>query len=405
MKTTASVPPTHGLPTIFQGRWFFVGLALGLIFMSGLGRRAARSDYHPNFTRFFPAISPEASYYPTVDEMCAIVRARCRPDQVLVIVGGNSVLQGVWQPADLMWSRRLQEELGERYCVINFALRGATPTDGGAVVAEVLRREYPRQIYIANEKAATGLFPLGGQTYRSIFWEAYFKGRLLSDRHRNEWVRNELTDRQNWAMTPEIVGSAWLDDVLRFHDFWNRLSFEKFNTVPSLFAPAPPALFSPRKLFTDEEPDGTNLTLDQRYLPAVRETEMKILRGTTILAYAPVAGGGWQMKAGLRGQLDNVYEQAFPASLHRRTLLLVGRDSSFFRHQLTAEELNRDEQGIHDMVTMLRAHGYAAMDYGADFTDEDYADRTHLAPVGGQKLADAVAREVRSMAEGLDYLK
>jgi|GEM_PF-5051947 len=214
-----NITPSAARSCSFHPRWFFAGLGVGLLLMAWLGHRATKGDYHPRFTRFFPAISPEANYYPTVDEMCAIVRARCRPDQVLVIVGGNSVLQGVAQPAEVMWSVKLQEQLGDRYCVINFALRGATPTDGGAVIAEVLRKEFPRQIYIANEKAVMGIFPLGNAVYRFIMWQAYFGGRLLSDSRRNYWVRDELLHPGDWADTPGIVGSAVLRSGTAFPRF------------------------------------------------------------------------------------------------------------------------------------------------------------------------------------------
>ncbi len=390
---------------IWRPRWLLAGVLLGMVAMAWLGRRAASSDYHPHFTRFFPAISPEGSYYPTVGEMSAIVRARCRKDQVLVIVGGNSVLHGVWQPSDVMWTRKLQGRLGDRYVVINFALRGATPTDGGAVVAEVLREEFPRQIYIANEKAATGIFPLGGETYRTIFWQAYFGGQLISDPARNALVRDALLYPTSWAGALAISGSAVLDRALRFQDFWNRLAFEKINTVPSPYAPAPPGLFSPRKLFSDQEPDGTPLRLDERYRPPVRAREMEILRATSGLFYRRTTEGGWRMGEAERARIDGYYRVAFPAALHARTMLLIGRDSAFYRAQLTADEHARDEQAISDSVAMLSARGYAAFDYGEKFTAEDYADRTHLAPAGGEKLADTVAPAVRALAEKLGYLR
>ena len=112
--------------------------------------------------------------------MSAIVRSKCRPDQVLVIVGGNSILFGVWQRDVDVWSKRLQELLGDRYCVINFALRGGTPTDGGAVVAEALRKEFPRQILIVNEAAVTGVEPFGREAYRYLVWQGYFGGKFLA---------------------------------------------------------------------------------------------------------------------------------------------------------------------------------------------------------------------------------
>jgi hypothetical protein len=227
-----------GPPKIWQPKWLLAGLVLGLALMAWLGRRAARTDYHPNFTRFSRAISPEANYYPTVGEMAAIVRARCKPDQVLVIVGGNSVLHGVWQPAEVMWTRKLQERLGEKFVVINFAFRGATPTDGGAVVAEVLRDEFPRQIYIANEKAATALFPIGAEVYRPIFWQAYFGGKLLPDGDRDAKVRSQLLGANaSWGKAAEIAGGAWLDRLLRYRDLWNRVAMVNINSVASLYAP------------------------------------------------------------------------------------------------------------------------------------------------------------------------
>lgn len=240
MSDDITIPPATTRPVRLRPWWFLAGFAGGLAVMAALGRQAANTDYHPGFTRFIPPISPEASYYPTVNEMCAIVRARCRPDQILVIVGGNSVLLGVWQPADVMWSKRLQDLLGDRYCVVNLAMRGASPGNTGAVVAEVLRREFPRQIYIANEKPATELSMLGITVYRYAFWQAYFAGQLMSYPDRDRQVREELLDPANRAMALDLAFVGLTDRFLHFSDFWNRMAFERLNTVPSLYAPAPP---------------------------------------------------------------------------------------------------------------------------------------------------------------------
>jgi hypothetical protein len=405
MSKSTEDSPARVTLRLLRPRWFLTGMVLGLMLMAWLGRRAVSSDFHPQFARFIPPISPEASYYPTVNEMCAIVRARCRSDQVLVIVGGNSVLLGVWQPVDVVWTRKLQERLGDHYCVINLAMRGASPTNSGAVVAEVLRKEFPRQIYIANEKPASELSMLGITVYRYAFWQAYFAGQLLADPDRERQVRDELLDPAHHAMVLDLVTVEYLDRILRFRDFWNRQAFERLNTVASLYAPAPPAMFRPRRIFEDTEPDATNLTLEQRYLPAVRETEMKIVRATTELTYRRARNGGWEMQGGARFMIKDSYRQAFPKALRSRTLLLIGRESPFFRHQLTPGEFARNEQAIHDAVAMLHAEGYAALEYGGDYTDEDYGDRTHLAPSGGEKLAAEVAHEVTALAGRLDYLK
>ncbi len=140
-------------------------------------------------------------------------------------------------------------------------------------------------------------------------------------------------------------------------------------------------------------------------MPSARDVELKILRGTTEPYYERTSEKSWRIKPEKTAELEDRFNEAFPDALRARTLLLVGRDSIFYRRQLTANEIDRDEQGIRDSVRLLRAAGYAALDYGLDFTDLDYADRTHLAPSGGEKLANQVAREIGVIVEQLGYFK
>jgi hypothetical protein len=391
-------------PAWLRPAWLLGGLVAGLVTLAWLGHRAAAVDYHPAFTRFFPAISPEAGYYPTVGEMAAIIRSRTKPDQVLVIVGGNSVLQGVAQPADRMWTLRLQEELGPRYRVVNLALRGATPMDGGAVVADALREEYPRLIYIANERPMTGFDAVGSNTYGSIFWQGYYSGQLSAYGPREEQAKRRLLDRGMLDHAPEIVGEAVLDRYLRFRDFWNRIAFTRLNTIGSIYAPAPPALFQPRSRHQDEEPDGTRFTLAERYRPEGVAREMEIVRANSEPIYRLGADGRWELDQKRRGDTRASFERALPPVLRARTLMLIGRDSPHYRNRLTEGERARDEQAIRDTVALYREVGYDALDYGTDFTEMDYSDRSHLTSSGGQKLATAVAAEVRRLAAQRGYL-
>jgi len=127
----------------FAPRLVLLGALIGFAAMCGLGRYVAGIDYHPNFVRLTQWDSPETKYYPTVNELIAIVRHEIKPGQILVIVGGNSVLRGVGQPPARIWTKRLQQELGGGYCVFNFAYDGSPAANGGAVVAEALRKEFP----------------------------------------------------------------------------------------------------------------------------------------------------------------------------------------------------------------------------------------------------------------------
>ena len=387
--------------------WFFVaGLVMGLGVLSWLGFKSGRTDYHPGFVRFFPAISLETNYYPTLNEMTAIVRSQCRPDQVLVIVGGNSILQGVWQPVSDLWSKHLQELLGDRYVVINLAFRGGSPTDGGAVVAEVLRKEYPRQVYIADEAPFVGIEPIAHEPYRYIFWQAYFRGLLIDTPARKRRVSELRSTSGERRVVHEEAIKVWLDSAFHYNDLWNRVCFEKFCTVPSYLGDYVPAMLRPRRVFQDDEPDAYNpVSMAAKYPVSGLETEMKITRNATVLYYSKPEGGAWELSNAKLEEMAANYREAFPEELKPRTLILVGRGSPYYHRRLTEDEQARDDQGYKDAVAIWKDAGCVAMDYGQGFSDDDYGDRSHLSKTGGRKLAEAVAPQVQAIAEKLSYLK
>lgn len=391
-------------PPIRPG-WFFFGLALGLVTLGWLGRYVGRTDYHPGFVRFNQAISPEGNYFPTVDEMCAIARGCCRPDQVLVVVGGNSILYGVWQMQQEVWTGRLQELLGPRYCVVNFAFRGAVPTDCGAVVAEALRDEFPRQIYIANEAPLTGEDAFGSAPYRFVFWQAYFSGRTLPFAPRDRQVRRYLSDRAHWNEAFELIFKEETDRVLHDTDFWNWVGFRHFFTVESRYSLEPERRFLPRSEFPDDEVDGNDPKWDGvHYPPAADALETNLVFAGARLAYDPTPHG-WRLKPAFHDDMLRTFGEAIPDRLKARTLILLGRNSPHYWNLGSPEDQDRGVAAIRDSVQLWRRAGYAAIEYGRGYSAEDYGDRAHLAPSGGRKLAAEVAPEVRAIAERLGYFK
>lgn len=398
--------PVRFAPRWFRPRSFLCGLGAGLAALSALGWRVSHLDYHPHFLRFCPEISPEGSYYPTVAEMGAIVRSKSRPDQVLVVVGGNSIFQGVGQPVAELWTRRLQELLGARYCVVNLAFRGAYASDGGAVVAEVLHRGFPRQIYVANAGSMTCMDPTGSDPYRFIFWEAYFKGLLLPFAPRTDYVHRRFY-RPWTGLAPmvDVAGKAWLDRLLHFDDFWNYVTVDWFNTVPSIFHPDLPAVFAPRGRYADDEPDARGIPFEKRYQPAEFALEMQIVRGGTEPYYQRGPDGQWVLDTRTQDYFDYMDRAAMPEQLRERTLIVVSQNSPYYLDRLDAAERTREQAGYRDSVTSWRDAGYQAITYPAGLSVDDYADRTHLTATGGRKLAASVAAEVRQMAGQLGYLE
>lgn len=382
-----------------------IGLGLGLLGLAVAGRLVTHTDWHPGFVRFHPYLTPETLYEPTVGELSAVVRANCRPDQILVVIGGNSILQGVGQPVDKIWSRRLQELLGDRYAVVNLAFRGSSMTDGGAVAAEALRHEFPRQIYMANDTPLGAPDPVGSDPYRFMLFDAYYKG-LLTDFPARDKAISEYS--RNPVKYPEIFSqilSARVDSLLRFRDFWTWWSANLFFTFPTDRSPDVRTAYKPRNAFLDTEPDFESIPFADRFSERFANAEMAITRGYTEIYYERDSTGAWRWIPAQREGFQGLVRNAFPDELKPRTLIIVSRNSPYYTRQLNDSERARDEIAVQDALAGWREAGYSSIDYGGDFSVADYGDRTHLTVSGGRKLAELVAAEVEAMSDRLGYTK
>lgn len=403
--TAPSSPTAAPKRTFFKPWTLLAGFAVGLVVMAWAGRTVGRQDLHPNDVRFHPMIAPDSQYEPTMAEMRAFVRARCRPDQILVIVGGNSILLGVGQPADRIWTKRLQEILGERYAVVNLAFRGSSPTDGGALVAESLRDEFPRQIYLANVSAQQVADSIGIEAYRFIFFDSYYKNLLLPWTPRDQQFKDYLADPVHRSARFERRFGAQVDAALHFRDFWNWWSATKFFTFATPYQPDPSLAFRARGQFKDEETDYDLQPFEQRFSPAVIANDTVITRAYSATGYAKNAGGQWELAESNRANFERFAANAFPDQLKKRTLLLVSRNSPFYTQKLEPDLQARDEVAIRDTLAGWEKLGYAALDSGRDYKPEDFGDRTHLTSSGGAKLAAVVAPKIEALALKLGYLK
>ena len=400
--TSAAEPASR---PFFRPWTLLAGFGLGLGLMAWAGRTVIQRDLHPNAVRFHPMIAPDSQYEPTMGEMRAFVRARCRPDQILVIVGGNSILLGVGQPADRVWTKRLQEILGDRYAVVNLAFRGSSPTDGGAFVAESLRDEFPRQIYIANVATMQAADAIGIESYRFFLFDAYYKGLLLPWAPRDQQLKIYLADPAFKTTRFERRLGAQADAVLHFRDFWNWWSMTKFFTFATPLQPDPKLAYKPRAQFRDEENDFEATPFEQRFTPATIATDTINAQNYSAEGYSKNANGNWQLAEPTLAQFLNFASSAFPDQLKPRTLILISRNSPFYSRNLATDLQARDELSIAATLAGYKKLGYSALDYGQDFTIEDFGDRTHLTSAGGAKLAMLVAPKIQAMAAQLGYSK
>lgn len=400
-----STPPAPAPRPFFKPWTLLLGFVAGLVLLSFAGRTVIKRDLHPNAVRFHPMIAPDSQYEPTMGEMRAFVRARCRSDQILVLVGGNSILLGVGQPADRVWTKRLQEILGDRYAVVNLAFRGSSPTDGGAFVAESLREEFPRQIYVANVSALQAADAIGIETYRFIFFDAYYKQMLLPWAPRDQQFKDYLAEPAFGTARFERRLGAQIDSVLHYRDFWNWWSATKFFTFATPYQPDPGLAFRARAKFTDQETDYDTLPFDQRFSPSAVANDTIIARAYSAHGYAKNAGGEWQLAGAAREQFLRFAANAFPDSLKPRTLMLISRNSPFYTQKFEPELRARDDIAVRDTIAGFEKLGYAALDTGNHYAIEDFGDRTHLTSAGGAKLAATVAPKIEALAAKLGYVK
>lgn len=372
------------------------GFVATLVLLSWAGRRVAHDGFHDDFQRFHIMIAPDSQYRPTVAEMQGVVRRNARPDQILVIVAGNSILLGVGQPVGTVWTERLQALLGPEYAVVNLAFRGASPSTGGTIVAETLRDEYPRQIVITNISPTQQLDPLGTGDYRYILLDAYHKGWLLP------WPPRDA----QFATLPPLAEdrlNARLDAWFYQNSLWNWWSARHLFTFPVPMRPDLGQAFDARTKLRDRENDYDDFPFRERFAFRFEARNLEIAAANSLDFYPRQVDGEWELATAAYEQFLASVAAAVPDPRKAQLLFLVGRNAPYYTAKLPPEIQARDDLAFALSVKGLESLGFAALQYGRDYPVTDYGDRTHLTKSGGTRLAADVAPRVRALAQQLGY--
>ncbi len=381
-----------------------LGVAASFLGCCAAGAWYTRHNVYESFDRFHPWIAPEALHYPSAGQVLALARARLDRGKVAVIVGGNSVLHGVGQRSELLWSKALQAQLGDDYRVLNLAMRGAFPVEFGGVAAEALSGEYPKMVYVTLTGLAVG-GPPDGYFYHYLYWDAWGRGLLRESPEREEGLRTyPLVTQRGPEKMGELARQGRLNAYLYFNDLWNAVAYTRLSTV--WHPGAGTHLFRPRKRYAD--PDAGPPPLAARYPPFLEAVEAVRMRGW--IERGPGLIRGYALPAGAPDVLDPARSPmcrelwaAFPGPFRARTLLLIPHDSPHYVRQLTPAEQEAYRELALRQVRILEKAGFAALEVGYGYTEEDYADRAHFSESGGLKLAGEVAAKVRQLAGELGY--
>lgn len=380
------------LERLLAPRAVLLGAAIGFGGCVAAGHLGARSNVYPGFDRFNIYISPQNQHYPTASQLRELGRARADGGQILVVVGGSSVFHGAGQSAEELWTRRLQEELGDGFAVLNLAMPAGAPHEFGAYAAEMLARDHEKVIYVAPVSSSGCGEDPDGYLYRYLYWDAYTKGMLPPNPAREERLAKLNQARRNDPKTgpeyKEFMRRIHCDRYLRFQDCWTRVTVEHGGIVWTPFLDR--SFWKPRASFADTAAPAPPLAT--RYLPQHHDVAMTVVRNvSTQTPHVAVQTATLQSH--------------FPSPARERTVLVVVPYSPHYVEQLTSAEREAYHAFFPVMLKSLEGGGFPAVHALDRPTASDFADFCHLSGEGGAKMARHIAPKIRDTADKLGYTK
>ncbi len=261
--------------------------------------------------------------------------------------------------------------------MVNLALPGAAVTDGAAVIAEALRDEFPRQIYLANVWACQTPLPGGSLgAYRYIFWDADDKGLLMKAPARLAAMHETIARYDPGEGIGELRRRMFLDRFLYFQDGWNYVTYTKFGTMWGHY-PLGAIWGEARDRRGDTEADFLTTPVARRFAGQFEDADLSIIRNRSepFFESDDTAGTPWKAKAEAWEKFRQNIDPLFPVPLKKRTLMVINRDCPYFMTKLSPGERERDELSYPRTVQAWQENGYEALDTGRDFSIEDYGDR------------------------------
>jgi len=340
----------------------------------------SRQNIFQNFVRFYPAITPETLFLPTASEIAALVDSRFASTKVTVIVGGSSVMRGVGQSTEAVWTGQLQDALGPAYVVVNLAMNGGGASGIGSYMAERLVKIGRPVIYLS-DFWAVGLDPRGSQqSYWYQYFEASDEGYLIDDPERDHFLDESPKELAMRA-------GALLNVLMSFNELWETVEYEIFSSVYSPLIGTGP--FLPRRKERDIE---IGEVFRRDIPPAQAKLELEALAGFT------------------RRKLDPAYVRygigiCFPPTLRPHMIITDAGQAPFYRMQLSKADQIAIDENFKEVAETISETGIATEFADQIIDDEDHIDRVHLSETGGKHLAQFLAPYVIGKAKELGYVR
>jgi hypothetical protein len=370
--------------------WLLVSLLASFLLCSFAGERLLKEDiYGDSFVRMQ---GPETYFYPPLSLLVAHVEAQLDPQkEIAVIVGGSSVMFGIAQGPEQVWTRALQAQLGPRYKVFNFAMRAGSTQDIAAHVAEVLLRRGIRTLYVADQYPLPNNDPLGKHS-ASSFWFGHY----------TKWLE-AYPERLNFVLAAKDTNEArlrgFINSQVYSDDLWGFVAFKHFFTAWNAYnEKRKESLWSPIRKIADEEEELYIFPVPQRFTNYSLERELEILS----------APARWLCDSGAREEQKQKLKATvtrtalwFPPMLRKSTLLVLNFDALYFRERLSPrlQQCYAEVMGL--SRNLLEDAGLNAVTAGENYALADHNDRVHLTASGGAKLAEHLGLKIRELGERL----
>jgi hypothetical protein len=379
----------------FMPRLFFIGIAIGLFICVVAGRFCASRNIYSNFHRFHKYISPASLFYPTVSQMRAIVNRAATPTQIVVIAGGNSIFNGIGQTEQKLWTENLQNRLGDRYKVFNFALPSADPFELGYWAAESLLKENRKVIYITTCFPGQPSSPVGSPTYSYSYWDAKEKSLLLRNTDREQAAEGCAKgflekEKVKWD---ELKIRAKLDSLLYFEDLWTTVAYKSFFSVwTGLTAQSP---WVSRKSYHDINTEPI-LAPDRFHTKEQLKGVLEYNQTLFVEKSIKPAPDFWR-------SFGHQVRCTVPSGLRKNCLVTLSAHAPAILAQMSEIRKKQEHEGFVLSETAWRAAGFNCTDFEGKLNSADYLDGRHLLAGGGNKLAELVAPQVKQIARSLNY--
>ncbi len=393
-----------GLPEAgFPGQFllpmpFFIGIILGFATFCVMGANCARINPFVEFHRFHYFICQYSSFYPTINEMMALAIADLKDDQTLVVVGGDSVFNGMGQSVEELWTRKLQEKLGDKFHVVNMAIHGTTTFEGAYCVAEALIRKAKRVIFVTNTQPAQTA-PIEGYQLASICFSAIQRDLLYPLDVRKYLIEKDIESFRigpNDMRLKELDLGSRLDAFINAYDLWHLIGYRNFFTIWD--KETHPRFWRPRKDFPEKEVVKVeNALSDENRIARAQELKDR--------AKSLLQDGQHTEKPGAWDVFDEMIKRATPQGVRQYMLVVLPRWNPVVLNELSIPERENDRATFAIAAQKWMAKGYNALVFGDDMKPEDYCDSNHFSDLGGEKLAQEVAIAVKVIAVKRGYFK